>query len=135
MIDPVAAVETGVVDEPLPSDHGARLLEVHTHHHEQARRISTRYFGEPFCVVERGAGIVDRARPGDHEQPLVGAEQDVAHGRARVRNELRGGGGERNFLGEDCGGNQRPGARDAQVARHRHRAVANAGFMAMCLTG
>ena len=46
---------------------------------------------QPARVLERRLGIVDRARPDDHQQALaIAAVQDVADRAARLEHELGG---------------------------------------------
>ena len=76
-VDVAGAVEVRVVDEPLPADGRARLLEVDAHRDQQVVAEAGRDGGEAASVVERRVGVVDAARAGDHEQAIVLA---VEHG-------------------------------------------------------
>ena len=67
LADREAAVEVGVVDQPLPADRRARLLEVDAHHDAEVGGEFALDLGEPPRVLEAGLGIVDRARPDDHD--------------------------------------------------------------------
>ena len=79
LVDAEAAVEVRIVDQPLPADGGARLLEVDAHHDLAGRRrAASRSGARRARVLERGRRIVDRARPDDHQQPVVCAVQDAA---------------------------------------------------------
>ena len=83
LVDAEALVEVRIVDEALPADRRARLLEVDAHHDLERRRRSASRSAEPPRVVERGARVVDRARADDHEQPVV-ARRMMSRMRARV---------------------------------------------------
>jgi hypothetical protein len=76
-VDVERAVQSGIVDQALPADGGARLLEVGAHHDAQLAGDPGRARGEPVRVVEGCGGVVDRARPDDDEQPVVTAVEDV----------------------------------------------------------
>src|ERR1039457_3555439 len=79
VIDLVRLVEVGIVDQSLPSDRGARLLEVNAHHDAQ--------FGGELCdgapkqarVLSRRLGVVNRTRPAHHQQTTVSAAEDLAN--------------------------------------------------------
>src|SRR5207249_8378457 len=89
LVDREAAVEPRVVDEALPADGRARLLEVHAHDDADLARVLIRELLEPAPVLERGVGIVDRARPDHEEEPIVFAAQHARHFRTTPRDGLR----------------------------------------------
>ena len=70
------SVEVRVVDEPLPADRRARLLEVDAHADEQpvAQALTDRQ--EALCVLERGGRIVNRTWTHDHEHAAVAPGDD-----------------------------------------------------------
>ncbi len=76
-VDVVAAVEVRVVEQALPAERGARLLEVHAHHDVQVVAQFVGLRGEPASVVHGCGGVVDRARADDHDEAVVGAVQDI----------------------------------------------------------
>ena len=83
LVDVEAAVEIGIVDQALPADGGARLLEIDAHDDLERRARRSRDDGEPVRVVDRGVRIMDRAGADDDGQAVVVAVQDVVQGRAR----------------------------------------------------
>ena len=80
-VDAEALVEVRVVDQALPADGGARLLEVHAHHDLQRVGVLLALRLQPAGVFERGRRVVDRARAHDHQQPVVRAGHDVVDAR------------------------------------------------------
>ena len=85
LVDVEAAVEVGVVDEPLPADRRARLLEIHAHDDLELARVRIAQRPQPLRVLERRLRIVDRARPDHDDEPIVLAVQDAVQRAARVR--------------------------------------------------
>ena len=79
LVDGEAAVEVRVVDQPLPADGGARLLEVDAHHDPQVARQLLGERRQAPGVLEGGAGVVDRAGTDDDDQAVVRPAQDAAH--------------------------------------------------------
>ena len=75
------AVERRVVDQALPADRRARLLEVDAHHDEQVVAEVLGHAREALRVVERRDRVVDRAGPDHHEQPVVLAREDAGRSR------------------------------------------------------
>ncbi|MNN28348.1 hypothetical protein D3C81_1419140 [compost metagenome] len=78
-----------VVDQALPAHRGARLLEVDAHHHFQLAGEAVALHLEQLGVFQRGAGIVDRARADDDDEPVIHAVQDAVHGLARAVDHVR----------------------------------------------
>ena len=95
LVDGEAAVEVGVVDQPLPADRRAGLLEVDAHDDAKVGRQLGGERREAPGVVERGDRIVDRAGPDDDDQAVIRPAQDAAHllAGAMHRNRARGGSG------------------------------------------
>jgi hypothetical protein len=85
----VAVIHCRVVDEALPPGHRARLLEVDAHHNKQVTAVNFTQFNKAPGVFEGGLRIVDGARPGDHEQPIVGAAEQSADLGPGTFNRLR----------------------------------------------
>ena len=118
----VPAVHARVVDQALPAGHGARLLEVHPHHDEQVTVVAVADFPELARVLERGPGVVHRARPGDHEQAVVLA---VEHGADLAAATLHGGRGvigQRQLIEQRRRRKQRLVAGNPGITGARHRA-------------
>ena len=78
LADIEATVQIGVVDQPLPADRGARLLEIHAHHDHETVFKLTLDGGQFLGVFVRGLRIMDRARTHDDEQSIVTAIEHVA---------------------------------------------------------
>ncbi|BCW49771.1 hypothetical protein StoSoilB13_21130 [Arthrobacter sp. StoSoilB13] len=72
----VAAVQVGIVDEALPTDCGAGLLEVGPHDDQQVFLVLLRLADQSARVFQAGLGIVDGARPDDDQQAVVDAVHD-----------------------------------------------------------
>src|SRR6185369_13725554 len=89
-VDAEGVVHEGVVDEPLPPERGARLLEVHAHHEDERLLDLVGERAQPPRVVEPGDGIVDRAGPDDHEEARVAAVEDRLERAAAAEDGLRG---------------------------------------------
>ena len=115
LVDREAAVELGIVDEPLPPDGGARLLEVHAHEDHEIVLEAARGLAELRAVFEGCLRIVDRTGPDDREQPIVVAAEARARAGARARDRLRRASGDRQLLDEDGGRDQRAEACDAKI--------------------
>jgi len=67
----VLVVHARVVDQALPPGDRARLFEVDPHDDKQVRGVLVAQRGEPAGVIQRRHRIMHRARPGDHQQPVV----------------------------------------------------------------
>ena len=80
VVDPEAPVQPRVVDEALPSDRRARLLEVGPHDDDQIVLVAIGQSGQPVGVLEPGLGVVDRAGSDDDEQTVVPAVEDRRDG-------------------------------------------------------
>ena len=69
LVDAIALVEVGVVDEPLPADRRARLLEVDAHHDLERAGEAVALGLEPLGVLDapragRGSSTAPRSRAG-----------------------------------------------------------------------
>ena len=96
-VDIEAPVEIGIVDQSLPSDRGARLLEIDPHHDLEAVGQLFPQGGEALGILDGGHGIVDRAGADDDQQAVVGAVQDGVDGVARRHHHPRRGQGARDL--------------------------------------
>lgn len=77
LVDLEGAVDLWVVDEALPADGRAGLLKVGAHDDEDLSRDLVGDGLEEFCVLDCGAGVVDRARADDDDQAVVLTAQDL----------------------------------------------------------
>ena len=79
-----------VVDQPLPADGGARLLEVDPHHEQRSSASSRRQRARrPRGVLERRLDVVDRAGAHDDQEPVVLVAQDAVDGLAALGDRRR----------------------------------------------
>lgn len=90
LVDVVAVVEIGVVDQTLPADGGPRLLEIHAHHDQQILRELLFGRGQALRVFQRCARVVDRTRPDHDQQTVVTTGEHVLNLRARLGHGLGG---------------------------------------------
>ena len=74
-VDVEAAVEVGIVDQPLPSDRGARLLEIDPHHDLEAVGELFAQGGEALGVFHRRQR--DRGPSRGRRRPAGGRRHDA----------------------------------------------------------
>ncbi|MPM76886.1 hypothetical protein SDC9_123885 [bioreactor metagenome] len=67
----------GVVDQPLPAYRGARLLEVHPHHHQQVVLQSIGLGLELVRILDGSHRVVNGTGPDHHQQAVVRTIQDA----------------------------------------------------------
>ena len=67
----IPPVHSGVVDQPFPAVHRAGLVKVHPHHDEQVPRVPVAQRSKLARVIEGGGRIVDGARAGHDDKPVV----------------------------------------------------------------
>ena len=67
-VDVIAAIEMGVIDQPLPAHGGAGLLEIDPHHHFQLLAIEGLGLGDGRGVLLGRLDVVDGAGAHDHQQ-------------------------------------------------------------------
>ncbi len=96
-LDVVAAVHGGVVDETLPADGGAGLLEVDPHDDLEPVGVGVGQRGQTSREVQGRHRIVDRAGADDHQESVVAAGEDVGDLVAMALNVLGGRVGQRQF--------------------------------------
>ena len=116
LVDRERAVQVRVVDQALPADRRARLLEVAAHHDQQVVGQLVGDDLEPPRVVEPGRRVVDRARTDHDQQPVVLATQDRTDLLAPARDPDRVLAGQRQLLEQEGRRHQRSDALDAEVA-------------------
>ena len=129
LVDRKAAVQVRIVDQPLPADRGARLLEVDPHHDAQIRFQLVGQWRKLLGVAPGGVGVVDRARPHDHNQTVIQTAQDAADLTTRALHQLRAFSRQRQLLDQDRRRHQWPDAGNAQIARFRRTLIACYGDM------
>ena len=82
---------SGIVDQPLPADRRARLLEIDAHHDLEPVGKLFAQGGEALGIVDGGLGIVHRAGADDDQKAVVGSMEDAVDGVAcRHHNSRRG---------------------------------------------
>src|SRR5205823_2035717 len=82
-------VEPRIVDQTLPADGRARLLEVHAHHDDQLIGELALETREPLCVVDGRGIIVNRAGTHDDDQTIVRAVQHAMDRLTRAEDGFR----------------------------------------------
>ena len=100
---------------PFQPTVGAGFLEVHAHDDQQVVGELARGGGEVAGVVEGRGGVVDGARSGDHEQPVVRPVEDADDGLPALSHGVGRGGAERQFMVQQGGCDQGNHAVDALV--------------------
>ena len=82
-VDVAGAVQMRVVDQALPADRGARLLEVDAHHDQQVVAQALGLGAEALGVLTGRVKVVDAAGTDDDHQPvIVAVEHGVGSGAA-----------------------------------------------------
>src|SRR3989441_7189567 len=116
LVDGEGAVEVRIVDESLPADRRARLLEVDAHHETEVAAELVGRLLQTARVVEPGRWIVDGAGADDDEQAVVLAGQDANDLLAGAADDERAQLIERQLLEQDRPREERPGSLDVQIA-------------------
>ena len=97
LADIEAAIQIRVVDQTLPADRRARLLEIHAHHdHQSALKLALER-RKTLRVLVRRFRIVNRARADDDQQTIIATVQDVADLLTRLQHQVAHIIGERQF--------------------------------------
>ena len=78
LADIEAAIQIRIVDQTLPADRRARLLEIHAHHDHQSVLKLALERRKTLRVLVRRFRIVNRARADDDQQTIIATVQDVA---------------------------------------------------------
>ena len=119
-LDVTRAVEVRVVDEALPAEDGAWLLEIDAHHnfHAVGELLPQRH--EVPRVIHRRHRVVDGARADDDQQAVVLSIENVSHrvppGDDGLGDLLR----EREGLGQLARRDDGPGGLNVPVVRALH---------------
>jgi hypothetical protein len=122
-VDRIAAIEVRVVDQPLPTDDGARLLEVHPHHDAKVIAILVRGAAQAARVLEPRFGMMNRARTHDDHQPVGLPAQNLGHLASTLCHYSAGFGMGGNLLHEDRWRQKRSKILDANVVSRIQHAV------------
>ena len=77
LVDLEGLVDIGIVDEALPADCGARLLEVGAHNDVKVTRKLASQSLEPVSILNGGGRVVNGARPDNNEQAIVATHDDI----------------------------------------------------------
>src|ERR1035437_6963586 len=115
VVDFEGLIEMGVVDEALPSDGGAGLLEVDAHDDAQ---VGGKLFDggvEEGGVLAGGLGVVNGAGADEGEQARVAAVEDGGDFVAGVEDGSRGGFGYRALFLKEYRGKDNLGPLDAEI--------------------
>jgi len=115
VVDLEGLVEVGVVDEALPAEGGAGLLEVDAHDDAEFAGVLGDSGFEEFGVLARGFGVVNGARADDYEEAMVFAVKDLDDLGAGLVDGRRGRFGERELFFKGDGGKDDFGPCDAKV--------------------
>ena len=116
IVDGEAAIHVRIVDQALPADRGAGLLEVDAHHDDEVVSQAVGLGAKASPVFLGRRRIVGGAGPDHHHQSVVPEIQHVADLVAGRPHEIRPLLRERLLLEQDRGRNQRLQALDAQIA-------------------
>lgn len=116
LVDLEAAIDIGIVDQTLPADGRAGLLEVRAHDNEKLILVLLLLLEQHVAVSQGSLGVVDRAGADDDEQAAVGiGAVDDGHGLlARLDDGLFRFGGLRDLVLQQIGGRQRVVALDCK---------------------
>ena len=135
LVDVEALVQIRVVDQSLPADRCARLLEVGAHDDDQVIGIARSQARQPFAILERRRRVVDGTGPGDHDEPRVLSLQRVGNRRPRCRDDVGRPFADRDLLVKDRRRDQRPHLPDAEIVGFLEHTVTNSSKTAPRLLG
>lgn len=107
LVDLEGLVDVRVVDQALPADGRAGLLEVGAHDDAQVVGELVGERLEAVGVLEGGGGVVDGAGPDDDEEPVVLAHDDACRITTTFDHCLEGRFGDRDVLDQESGLDQR----------------------------
>jgi len=92
-VDAEGVVQVRVVDQSLPAHGGARLLEIHPHHDEQAVGHPVGQRAQAPGIVHGGVDIVDGAGSDHDHQTMILAVENALHRLASAHHGGGSGGG------------------------------------------
>ena len=107
LVDLEGLVNIGVIDQTLPADSRAGLLEVGAHNDAQ---VVGELFGQllqPPSVLKSGGGVMDGAGADNDKKTVVLASDDLSSFAASLDNGLYGIVGKGDLRGQEGGGDQR----------------------------
>lgn len=106
LVDLEALVDIGIVDETLPADCGAWLLEVGAHDDAEVvlELLCERF--ETLAVLDRGLGVMDGARSDHDQQTVILLCDDLGSFFAATENGLLCVLGNWELVGKELGRNQ-----------------------------
>jgi len=103
LVDVIGTVQVGIVDQPFPSDDGARLLEVDAHEEKDAVLHALRELSQSLRVFDCGPGVVDRARTDDREKTRIAPVENGFDRASGARYAFVAARRDRNLLGQNRG--------------------------------
>jgi len=68
-----------VIDKPLPAHGGARLFKVHAHNYLEVLLQRVSQWRQAISVIQRGDGIVNRARTHDDHEAVIFTSEDISN--------------------------------------------------------
>mmetsp|Transcript_5694 Transcript_5694/g.10288 ORF Transcript_5694/g.10288 Transcript_5694/m.10288 type:complete len:233 (-) Transcript_5694:865-1563(-) len=83
LVDTVRTVQARVIDQSLPSNGGAWLLEVDAHDDVQVLLEVVPFSLQELGIVDGRLGIVNAARPNDDDETVITLGKDVCYGSTR----------------------------------------------------
>ena len=101
------AVKIRIVDQTLPTDRGARLLEIHAHDDDQTIIKLLLDGGKPLRILVRSLRIMNRTRADDGQQTIVTAMQHVTNLLTGLQHQIAHLVRERKFLKKISGSGNR----------------------------
>ena len=119
-VDVVAAIQLRVIDQPLPTDCGARLFEVNAHHHLKAVLEPLSHHGQSAGVLLGSGNVMHRTGANDHQKTVILSSQEALDALPGLPHRLDGQIGERQIAVQDGRRHQRPGLHHVQIGGGEH---------------
>ena len=88
LINVVALVQVGIVDEALPTHAGSRLFKISAHHDDQLVRQALGDRGQLLRIFQNRNRIVNRAGPDNNNQARVASVENIGDRVARFIHNL-----------------------------------------------